>query len=133
AECIQKTTSKGPDVLAAGSRTKRVIERLGTQEMGKVLAEASALYDIVILDVAPAIVAGDANTLASQVDATMLVVRAMSEKRGQVARLKNELGDCRAELLGILVNGVRSSAGGYMRKNIRTSHQYHTSDSEHAA
>ena len=132
-ECIQKTTSTGPDVLAAGQRNKRVVERLGTEAMGKVLAEASAEYDIVILDVAPAIVAGDAITLASQVDATMLVVRAMSEKRGQVARIKNELSDNRAEFMGVLVNGVRSAAGGYMRKNIRTSHQYHTTGTEHAA
>jgi len=133
ADCIQKTTSNGPDVLAAGARNQRVVERLGTQAMGKVLAEVSAHYDFVILDVAPAIVAGDAVTLANQVDATMLVVRAMSEKRGQVARLKNELSDSRAEFLGVLVNGVRSAAGGYMRKNIRTSHQYHAKGSESAA
>jgi len=132
-ECIQKTTSTGPDVLAAGARNLRVVERLGTEAMGKVLAEVSAQYDLVILDVAPAIVAGDAITIANQVDATMLVVRAMSEKRGQVARLKNELSDSRAEFLGVLVNAVRSSAGGYMRKNIRTSHQYHASGAESAA
>ncbi len=131
-ECIQKTVDNGPDVLAAGARNLRVVERLGTQTMGKVLAETSAMYDVVILDVAPAIVAGDALTLASQVDATMLVVRAMNEKRGQVARLKNELSDNRAEFLGVLVNGVRSSASGYMRKNIRTSHQYHAKGPEHA-
>jgi polysaccharide biosynthesis transport protein len=132
-ECIQAAGENAPDVLSAGARNLRVVERLGTQAMGKVLAEVSAMYDVVILDVAPAIVAGDAMTLASQVDATMLVVRAMSEKRGQVARIKNELGDNRAEFLGVLVNGVRSSAGGYMRKNIKTSHQYHTLDSDHAA
>ena len=129
-DCIQKTTTKGPDVMAAGARNLRVVERLGTQAMGQVLAEVSTMYDVVILDVAPAIVAGDAITLSSQVDATMLVVRAMSEKRGQVARLKNELSDNRAEFLGVLVNGVRSSAGGYMRKNIRTSHQYQALDNE---
>lgn len=132
-KCIQNSMDNGPDVLAAGARNLRVVERLGTQAMGEVLAETSAMYDIVILDVAPAIVAGDAVSLASQVDATMLVVRAMSEKRGQVARLKNELSDNRAEFLGVLVNGVRSAAGGYMRKNIRTSHQYHSTDTEHAA
>ncbi len=125
-ECVQRTTENGPDVLAAGSRNLRVVERLGTQTMGQILAEASTKYDVVLIDVAPAIVAGDVMTLASQVDASMLVVRAMSEKRGQVARLKNELGDNRAEFLGVLVNGVHSAAGGYMRKNIRTSHQYHT-------
>jgi len=128
ADCIQKTTSSGPDVIAAGAKNLRVVERLGTEVLGKLLAEATTMYDIIILDVAPAIVAGDATMLSNQVDATMLVVRAMSEKRGQVARLKNELSDSRSEFLGVLVNGVRSAAGGYMRKNIRTSHQYHLID-----
>lgn len=115
----------GLHVLPAGARNKRVVERLGADAMGQVIAEASAQYDLVLLDVAPAIVAGDALTLASHIDATLLVARAMQEKRGQVARLKNELSDTRAEFLGVLVNGVKSAAGGYMRKNIRTSHQYH--------
>jgi len=119
-------------VLSAGARNKRVVERLGNDHMGEVLAQASSEYDVVLLDVAPAIVAGDAITLATQVDATILVARAMQEKRGQVARLKNELSDTRAELLGVLVNGVKSAAGGYMRKNIRTSHKYHAEESPQA-
>ena len=122
----------GLHVMPAGSRNIRVVERLGNTKMGEVLAEASAQYDFVLLDVAPAIVAGDAVTLATQVDATILVARAMQEKRGQVARLKNELSDTRAEFLGVLVNGVKSSAGGYMRKNIRTSHRYHAEEAPQA-
>lgn len=132
-DCIQMTTSKGPDVMTAGARNLRVVERLGTDAIGRVLAEASSMYDIIILDAAPAIVSGDAITLSSQVDATMLVVRAMAEKRGQVARIKNELSDNRAEFLGVLVNAVQSSAGGYMRKNIKTSHQYQAGDNDQAA
>ncbi len=127
-----RTLESGLDVLPAGARNKRVVERLGTDQMGQILAQASSDYDIILLDVAPAIVAGDAQTLASHVDATILVARAMQEKRGQVARLKNELSDTRAELLGVLVNGVKSSAGGYMRKNIRTSHKYHAEESPQA-
>ncbi|MFG0315037.1 MAG: polysaccharide biosynthesis tyrosine autokinase [Phycisphaerales bacterium] len=127
-----RTLESGLDVLPAGARNKRVVERLGTDQMGQVLAQASSDYDIILLDVAPAIVAGDAQTLASHVDATILVARAMQEKRGQVARLKNELSDTRAELLGVLVNGVKSAAGGYMRKNIRTSHKYHAEESPQA-
>jgi len=123
----------GADVIAAGSRNKRVVERLGTDKMGEVLARLSAEYDIVLLDVAPAIVSGDAVTLASHVDSAMLVARAMQEKRGQVARLKNELSDSRAEFLGVLVNGVKGAAGGYMRKNIRTSHQYHAAEAPQAS
>ncbi len=131
ADCVT-TLDSGMSIMPAGARNKRVVERLGIDKMGQVLAEASAQYDIVLLDVAPAIVAGDAQTLANHVDATILVARAMQEKRGQVARLKNELSDTRAELLGVLVNGVKSSAGGYLRKNIRTSHQYHAQEAPQA-
>jgi succinoglycan biosynthesis transport protein ExoP len=126
------TLPSGLSVLPAGARNKRVVERLGTDMMGQVLAQASTEYDLVILDVAPAIVAGDAQTLATQVDATLLVARAIQEKRGQIARLKNELSDTRAEFLGVLVNGVKSAAGGYMRKNIRTSHKYHAEETPQA-
>ena len=48
----------------------------------------------------------------------------MNEKRGTVARLKSDLSDTRAEFLGVMINAVRSSAGGYFRKNIRASHEY---------
>jgi capsular exopolysaccharide synthesis family protein len=130
-DAIRKLDS-GLCVLAAGARNKRVVERLGSDRMGQTLAAASADFDFVLLDVAPSIVAGDALTLANQVDATMLVARALQEKRGQIARLKGELSDSRAEFLGVLVNGVKSAAGGYMRKNIRTSHQYHAEEAPQA-
>ncbi len=132
-ECVQSTGERAPDVLAVGSLPHRIVERLGTQAMTDVIEEASKLYEMVIIDTSPAIVSGDAAALANQTDASMLVVRAMVEKRGQVTRLKNELDDGRATFLGVLVNGVKASAGGYMRKNIRTSHSYHTNTAENPA
>ena len=119
---------RGPSVLRVGSKTNRQVERLSSKEMKQLLKDCREKYDLVLIDVAPAIVAGDATILANSVDASMLVVRAMSEKRGQVARMSRELGDCRADFIGVLVNGVRSAAGGYMRKNIKTSFNYRTSE-----
>ncbi|QKK09318.1 MAG: hypothetical protein HND58_14900 [Planctomycetota bacterium] len=54
----------------------------------------------------------------------MLVVKAYSEKRGLVARIRNQLADGKAEFLGVVVNGVKASAGGYLRGNIRASQSY---------
>lgn len=116
--------SSGPDLLSAGSAHHRMVEMLGSDGMAALLSELRDRYDYILLDVAPALVAGDAHSLANRCDASMLVVRALHEKRGMVARLRNELADSRAEFLGAMVNAVRSSAGGYMRKNIRTSASY---------
>ncbi|GJM18100.1 MAG: hypothetical protein DHS20C14_03130 [Phycisphaeraceae bacterium] len=124
AETAQNTTTTNIDLLTAGSRDRRVFERLGTEAMASVLTEAADGYDLILIDVAPCIVAGDAVAVANRADASLLVTRALREKRGMVARIKNELSDSRAEFMGVLVNAARSAAGGYMRKNIRTSHGY---------
>lgn len=114
------------DLISVGSSEHRVYERLGAHQMSELLNALKDRYDLVLIDVAPALVSGDGMAVANRVDASMLVVRALGETRGMVARLRNELDDCRAELLGVLVNAVRSAAGGYMRQNIRVSRAYHT-------
>lgn len=113
-----------PDLLPAGTTEKRLVENLGSRSMDDVLEQAKSSYEYVLLDVAPAVVAGDAHSLAGRCDATMLVVRALQAKRGMVGRLRNELSDSRAEFIGAMINCVRSSAGGYMRKNIKTTAGY---------
>ncbi len=123
----------GPDLLPAGSAKNRMVEQLGTQGIQDVLNTVRDRYDFVLIDVAPALVAGDAQSLANRCDASMLVARALHEKRGMVARMRNELSESKAELLGAMVNAVRSSAGGYLRKNIRTSAGYASDPSGQAA
>ncbi len=127
-------TSNGSlHVLTAGPSSKRVFERLGTEAMTRVIAEAGGIYDIAFIDTAPAIVAGDAATLSQRCDASIQVTRAMSETRGMVGRVKNEFSDAPAEMLGIIVNAVRSAAGGYMKRNMRTSTQYHAGETGEAS
>ncbi|MBX3375508.1 MAG: hypothetical protein KF678_00720 [Phycisphaeraceae bacterium] len=112
-------------VMTAGSPDKRQYERLTSTAMSQLLKDAGAQYDIVLIDVAPAMVSGDATGLCNKADASMLVVRALGEKRGMVARLRTELSECRAEFLGVVVNAVRASAGGYLKGNILATHEYH--------
>lgn len=123
-QAVQPSADPRLSVLTAGSGGARVFERLATEGMRQLLAAAKQSYDLVILDCAPAIVAGDGFSLANRCDASMLVVKAMSEKRGMVARLRNELAETHSEFMGVLVNGVKSAAGGYLRGNIRASHDY---------
>jgi capsular exopolysaccharide synthesis family protein len=124
AAVIKSTGAAGPDLLPAGTPRHRMVEQLGTRGVEDLFNAARARYDFVLVDVAPALVSGDAQTLANRCDASMLVARALHEKKGMVARLRNELAESRAEFLGGMVNAVRSAAGGYMRKNIRTQAAY---------
>jgi capsular exopolysaccharide synthesis family protein len=124
ADVVQATSTPGLDLLSAGSKEQRVFERLATEAMGELLTKVRMMYDVVLIDVAPAIVAGDGISLAHRCDASILVVKAMAEKRGMVARIKNDLMDSRSEFLGVIVNAVKSATGGYMRGNIKAAHEY---------
>lgn len=128
ADVVRKTDDERVDVLPVGSVQDRRFELLATAACTQLLREASELYDMVLVDVAPAVVSGDALALANRCDASMLVVRALGEKRGQVARIRNELGEARAEFQGVLINGVRAAAGGYLKGNILATHRYQNTD-----
>jgi polysaccharide biosynthesis transport protein len=113
-------------ILTAGSPDQRIVERLATEPMNTLLRDAAAAYDMVIIDVAPTLVSGDGLALANRCDATVMVVRAMVDKRGMVARLRNDLGETKADLLGVIVNAARTTAGGYLKGNIESTHKYQT-------
>lgn len=124
ADVAQKTGNPKLRVITAGAPTERQLEALATGGIAKLIKQAAAEADFVVLDVAPATVSGDAQALAQVVDATMLVARAFGETRGQIGRLSRELDEQPARYLGVLVNAARSATGGYLRGNLRAGHSY---------
>ena len=110
----------GVHVLGAGTPGSRVIERLNTERMDSVIAELRGRFDVVIFDAPPAVVAGETMVLANKVDCAVLVVRANQEQRGLVARLMNQFHDAHCQLLGVMLNRPRGTAGGYFKKNYAT-------------
>ena len=120
-------------MLSAGAREKRVFEMFSGERFSQLLAEFKTRYDLVLIDVAPALVASDGLAVANRADASCLVVRAMGEKRGLVGRLRNDLSEARGEFLGVVVNAVKPSAGGYIRGNMRATHEYQNSGEATAA
>ena len=124
ADVAQKTGNANLRVITAGAPSERQLEALATGGIAKLIKQAAAEADFVILDVSPATVSGDAQALAQVVDSTMLVARAFGETRGQIGRLSRELDEQPARYLGVLVNAARSATGGYLRGNLRAGHSY---------
>jgi capsular exopolysaccharide synthesis family protein len=123
-QAVQATPIAGVSLLPCGKRDVPVFERYTSPRMREVFTELKARYDLVLVDSTPGVVSGDAQAIASHCDAVVLVVRALSEKRGLVLRLRNQLGDCGAEFLGVVVNAVKPSAGGYFKRNFQVTHEY---------
>jgi capsular exopolysaccharide synthesis family protein len=112
------------DIVSAGTPDNRVFELLNTPRFDEFMQAVSGDYDIVLVDVPPVVVAGDAMAVANKVDGTILVVRAFQEQRGLVARLVNQLTEVRAQFLGAVLNRPTNTAGGYLRKNYQAMAAY---------
>ena len=124
-QAVQQTSVPNLWLLSAGAAANRgVPERLSTALMSEILAEVGGKFDLVVIDSPPATIAGDAFALANRVDCSVLVVRAKSEKRGLIARVRDQLAETHGEFLGVIVNGVEVMRTGYMRKNIEAASTY---------
>jgi capsular exopolysaccharide synthesis family protein len=123
-------TGSGVDVIPAGTPANRLFQRLGSEKMRSILAQLRDKYDLVIIDAPPSIVAGDAVLLANLVDAITLVVHSDKDERGLVARVLRELGESRAEVLGVMLNAAVGTVGGYFRKNYLAMISYSEQDDD---
>ena len=116
------------DVLPIGRVADAMPEIFERGAFDNLLSQLKARYDVVLIDVPPALLTSDSSAIAKHVDAIVMVVRALEDKRGMVSRMFKQLGGNRARVLGAILNGVRTSAGGYFRKNYQAFYRYQQSD-----
>jgi capsular exopolysaccharide synthesis family protein len=121
---LVRKTEPPLDVLVAGNTANVQPEILASSAMRELLTRARAHYDLVLIDAPPALLTSECMLLANQVDAAVLVVRAMAEKRGMISRLLRQFETQQLPVLGLVLNGVRSSAGGYFRQNYQDFYRY---------
>ncbi|MHC4715868.1 MAG: polysaccharide biosynthesis tyrosine autokinase [Planctomycetota bacterium] len=124
-DVVSATGVPNCDVIAAGPLPPNPAELLGSGVLGEIITEMKAEYDQILFDGSPAMVVSDASVLATQVDAVILVVRAHANSIGIVQRTAAQLRHVGAHLLGAVLQGVRTTAGGYLRKNYQTFYEYH--------
>ncbi len=119
-------TVHDPDisVLPTGRAGDAAPELLDGARFHALLAELETRFDIVLIDAPPALLSSECQVLAKQVDSVVAVVRANSDKRGMIDRMARQFAGQRADLLGIILNGVQSSVGGYFRASFRDFYRY---------
>ena len=111
-------------VLPTGECSEAHPELLEGQAFRGLLGELETEYDMVVIDAPPALLTSDSQLLAKQVDAIAIVVRASRDPRGMVERMLRRLDGQRADVLGVILNGVKSAAGGYFRKSYEEFYNY---------
>ncbi|MEX0776316.1 MAG: polysaccharide biosynthesis tyrosine autokinase [Phycisphaeraceae bacterium] len=124
AEVIVTRGEPGIDILPVGDARNVPPELLDGSGFRGLLAQLERQYDLIIIDSPPALLAAETQMLAKHADAMLVVVRAMADKRGMITRMLRQVEGMRADVLGAVLNGVRSSTGGYFRKSYEEFYRY---------
>ena len=111
-------------VLGSGPLPPNPAELVGSEQMRDLIAEMVQAYDQVLFDGPPCLVVTDPVPLSTHVDGVVLVVRAGANTFGVVQRVRDMFLRVGAHVLGVVLNGVRVVAGGYLRKNYETFYEY---------
>jgi succinoglycan biosynthesis transport protein ExoP len=112
-DAVKLTRSPGLSLLPRGNLLRNPGENFLKRATNNLLAEMYAVYDYVIIDSAPVMVADDTTTLAPKIDATLFVVRYGSSSTRTSAKALELLHRRQANVLGLVCNDVALSAQEY--------------------
>ena len=113
ADAVQKTNIEGLDALTAGVIPPNPSELLGSERMQNVLERAKEQYDYVLIDTPPVMPVTDALIVSRLVDGMILVIASAEVKVEMAREVKNQLVHAGANILGVVLNKVRSEHHGY--------------------
>jgi polysaccharide biosynthesis transport protein len=103
------------DVLTSGTIPPNPLVLLESLQMDSLIAEASTVYDFVIIDAPPLTAVSDALVLGKKADGMLLVVRPGVANTDSLNAAKDLLEQSGQKVLGMVVNGVtgKTSYGSY--------------------
>lgn len=107
AEGPVKTSTPGLSLLPAGDKVHSPLLLVSSDAFSKNLDQFKSAFDYVIFDTPAIGDYRDAVSLAQKVDVTLLVVRQRSTRREAVLGALDELRKARANVGGLVMNGVR--------------------------
>lgn len=125
-QAVRETQVPNLSILTTGARPANATELLESQLLIDFIERALEQYDHVIFDSGPLLMVSETVALAPRVDGVVTVVRAKTNSRGVLQRMRDELKKTKAEHLGVVLNGVRAQGGGYYARNIKTYYEYNS-------
>ena len=113
ADAVQATGIEGLDALTAGVIPPNPSELLGSERMKSILQRAQEEYDYVLIDTPPVLPVTDTLVLSNFVDGVIMVIDSGEVKVEMAREVKNQLVHAGANILGVVLNKVRSEHHGY--------------------
>ena len=128
---IQHDEETGLFIMTAGPVPPNPAELVGSDQMIRLIATASANFAHVIIDSPPVAAFTDGVLIASMVDGVLLVVHSGKNSRKIVARARKLLQDVGARIIGVVLNKADNSPHGEYYYNSYYTH-YSAADADGA-
>jgi capsular exopolysaccharide synthesis family protein len=96
-------------LLTSGRKVDRPAELLNLEKFGALLAEMRDQYDIIIVDVPPALPVAEASQLAPGIDATLLAYQIGRIGREVLNRCKSRLEAMGGNVVGLVMNDIEAA------------------------
>lgn len=110
---VQATKVDNLYAVTSGVIPPNPSELLGSERMRELLQEAREIYDYVLIDLPPVLPVADALVLGAVVDGVVLVIDSGEVKVDLARDVKKQLQHAGANILGVVLNKVRSEHLGY--------------------
>ena len=111
-------------VIGPGNQTGDLAGRLASRDTIEFFERAEEAFEHVVIDSPPALLMADAKLLAPVVDGVVMVIGAEVSSAGMVRRCVRELRQVGANLVGVVLNGIRQMPGGYLQANLDAYYEY---------
>jgi succinoglycan biosynthesis transport protein ExoP len=110
---VVETEVPGLSLLASGPSCPNPAESLQSNAFQSLLEELGAKFDRIVIDSPPIAPVTDAVILSTRVDASIMVIRALSTTRDAVLHARRALEDVRANLIGAVLNAADPGRADY--------------------
>ncbi len=97
-------------IITCGTIPLNPAELMQSKKFKGLLAELRDRYDVILLDAPPLVSAADALVLAMGVDGVLLTYRVGKVARGILKRVKSQLEQIKANIIGVVLNEVKAEA-----------------------
>ena len=109
-ECVVETMIDNLWVMTSGPKPPNPSELLNSNRMMDIIVELKKQYDLIIFDMPPVASVTDAQILSAKTDGVVLVVRERKTIKKDLLKAKKLLAIAKANILGIVYNGVKKSS-----------------------
>ena len=129
-ECIKKTTVDKLYIMPAGVIPPNPSELLETPKLPRLIEKLEQVFDIVIIDGAPCLLVTDSTILSRYADSTVLVVASGKARIDDLKEAKARIQHVGGNLVGIVLNRVRTTKSKYESKYYYASNDKTTKSSK---